>query len=286
MRRRYFRALLFITYTVLLAASCDSDEPAPKAKSIPAPPAPELPPTPAREVTFPTADAAHVSGTLYLARDQSAPAVLLVHRFRGSRRELAGLADRLARAERRYTILNLDLRGHGQSIGGDGGVHSFAELKPQELPNLQADILAALDFVRDETDAKLRSVIIVGDGLGGTLAALAAAQRPNIAGLALISPGRKLEGVDLYEAYLPVRRLPLFLARSSSDNVSSVPADDLSRMARAPVTVKTYAQAGRGARLLTMAGAPLFVDLESWLMSLYDVTPPERPVPKAGPSAG
>ena len=58
-------------------------------------------------------------GDLYLAKPGS-PAVVTIHRLTAERVEFAPLAERLAKADKRFTVLSFDLRGHGESKAPEG----------------------------------------------------------------------------------------------------------------------------------------------------------------------
>jgi pimeloyl-ACP methyl ester carboxylesterase len=99
-----------------------------------------------RDVRFPAADGAQISGLLYLPADASAqdpaPAVLLSHGYINTREMQSAFAIELAR--RGFVVLAMDMSGHGYSQGivgasAFGGPAAFAYL--QGLPMVdQANI--------------------------------------------------------------------------------------------------------------------------------------------------
>jgi hypothetical protein len=91
--------------------------------------------TEVRDVRFPAADGAQLSGLLYLPADASAqdpaPAVLLSHGYINTREMQSAFAIELAR--RGFVVLAMDMSGHGYSqgtVGADsfGGPAAFAYL--------------------------------------------------------------------------------------------------------------------------------------------------------------
>jgi alpha-beta hydrolase superfamily lysophospholipase len=251
--------------------------------SAAAPEPPKEPATPSEEVTFETADKIPLSGTLYLAKDPTAPLVVLLHRYRGERVEWAPLASRLAEAPKRYTVLNFDLRGHGKSKSASGKKKlDWADMKPKDMPAFVEDVHAAIKYGLERTEGKARGVVLVGSSLGAAFAARAASEEAKVVALAVVSPGAAIEGYDVYHPFADVRMLPSFIAAAKDDNVARDPVSALTQMAKEHGTVKIYDGRGHGAFGLAQEGTQLFTDLVDWLMSVYDAGTVERTiVPKA-----
>lgn len=251
------------------------------------PPPPKEPPTASEEVTFDTQDKVPLAGTLYLAKDPSAPLLVLVHRYRGDRSEWAPVAARLAASEKRYTILLFDLRGHGASRTGAGKKRlEWSDMKPKDMPTLVTDVHAAIRHGLARSDGKSNRVVIVGTSLGAAFAARAASQDARVVAVGLVSPGAAIEGYDAYHPFADVRMLPSFLAGAKEDNVSREPLDGMSRMAKEHATVKSYDGKGHGVFGLLTEGDSLAKDLEQWLMGVFEAQPVSREiVPREGETA-
>jgi alpha-beta hydrolase superfamily lysophospholipase len=267
-RRRNPDALLVFTL-VVASAACDSGEakPAPPAPAPPvsvAPPPP--PPTPKRATSFGTTDGAALAGDLWLATDATAPAVVLIHRLSADRSELWPLAERLAKSERRYSILSFDLRGHGASKAPD-------KEKAGDTSALRKDVEAAIDHVEKET--KTRGIVLVGSSLGATLAAEVAFSEPKVTGLVLISPGAAISGHDIYRPYSEVRNLATLILGAKQDTVSQAAVDSLEKMAMAG-RVTRYEGTRHSAGHLADEHPKVWEDVESWLMEMYTREPSER----------
>lgn len=269
-----FRVLAVLL--VLALGGCDSgDESPPSPKLAPpkpaveAPPAP--PPTPKKTTNFESKDGASLAGDLYLAKP-TAPAVVLVHRLHAERAELAPLAEQLAQAKKRFTILNFDLRGHGAS-------HPPKKDK-QKPERFDADVVAAIEHVLQASEQKTPRVLLVGSSFGAALVARVTRTQPKVTGLALLSPGAAIDGLDVYEPYAEVRTLPTFIAASALDNVSKAPFESLSKMAKAGET-KQYPGSRHSAGHLAAEHPALWSDLIAWLEKQYDERPSERLVPNS-----
>jgi alpha-beta hydrolase superfamily lysophospholipase len=256
-----------------LALGCDSGEskpstPAPVQPPVSAPTPPEPPPTPKKSVTFSSSDGAALAGDLYLAKNEAAPVAVLVHRLNGDRSELEPLAQRLASAPKRYTILSFDLRGHGASKAPE-------KTKPNDTKSLSKDVDAAIAEALEATHAKASGVVLVGTSLGATLVSEVAFANPKVTALALVSPGAAISGHDLYRAYAEVRNLPTFIAGAKSDTVSQAPLDALEKMAMHG-TVKRYEGSRHSAAFIAEEHAELWTDLVDFLMQSYELKPSPR----------
>lgn len=269
---------------LLVACHCSEEEHAKKAPPAPstsaqAPEPPKEPATSSEEVTFETSDKVPLSGTFYLSKDPTAPLLVFVHRFRGDRVEWAPLAGKLAEADKRYSMLNFDLRGHGKSKSSSGKKRiDWADMKQKDIPALVEDVHAAIQFGLERTNGKARGVVLAGSSLGAALVSRAASQDSRVVALAVVSPGAAIEGYDVYQPFADARLLPSFIAGAKDDNVCREPITALTQMAKDQGTVKVYDARGHGAFGLAQEGTPLFSDMVVWLMSVYDAKPVERTI--------
>lgn len=223
-------------------------------------------------VSFAAADTVPLKADLLPADSKTAPLLVLVHRFRGDRSEWKPLMDRLAVAPKQYRVVNVDLRGHGDSKSAAGGmVLDWGAMTDKEIPDLEKDIDAAIQFGSQGVDPQ--HITLVGSSLGATLIAKVAAHQPKVAALALVCPGARLQGQDVYHAYAEVRSLPTFFASGNGDNVSRTPLGSLVKMAQHS-TLKEYATSRHSAQHVGADAPQLWADLENWLMQNYDVKPP------------
>jgi pimeloyl-ACP methyl ester carboxylesterase len=116
---------------------------------------------------------------------------------------------------------------------------------------------------------------LVGSSLGATLVARAAEKNALVVALALISPGERLGGMDVYPAYAQVRNLRTFLAGGMQDAVAQQPLSVLSQMSQLG-ELKTYPGNLHSARYIGEKQPALWQDLENWLMAAFEEMPRER----------
>ncbi|MCC6898032.1 MAG: alpha/beta fold hydrolase [Polyangiaceae bacterium] len=271
------RLTSFALAALALAAGCDANPPKPGAGGSAAPPAAaassaaDVPsimivPTPGRPATFSSADGAALSGELFVSPEPNAPALILVHRLNGDRAELEPLVRRLVVAPKRFTILSLDLRGHGAS-------KAPPKAKAGDTQALARDVEAAVAHVIEATEP--RAVVLVGTSVGAALSSQVAFGASKVTALALVSPGESIAGHPLYKPYSEVRNLPTFVAGAKDDTVSKAAVDALEKMAMKG-TVKRYEGSRHSAQFLGEEHPELWGDLESWVLGVFSELPAER----------
>ncbi len=290
---RRLGALGVLLAGTLLGSGCSCEEehltPSPSQSASVSSAVASSAPAPAQleTVSFAASDSVPLKADLLPAAAKSAPLLVLVHRFRGDRSEWKPLLDRLAVAPKQYRVVNVDLRGHGDSKSAAGGmVLDWGAMTQKEIPNLEKDIDAAIEF--GLKDVEPHHITLVGSSLGATLIAKVAAHQPKVAALGLVCPGARLEGQDVYRAYAEVRALPTFFASGNGDNVSRTPLGSLVKMARHG-TLKEYATTRHSAQHVGAEAPQLWADLEDWLMQNYELeapAPADAGIPDAAAEQG
>jgi pimeloyl-ACP methyl ester carboxylesterase len=124
------------------------------------------------DVAFEAADGVMLSGW-FVKGPPGGPAIILCHDLGGSRQGLLQSAVSLNRAG--FPLFMFDFRGHGQS-GGRRSSLGVAE---------RHDLLGAVAFLKGRKDIDPARFGVWGVGMGAHAAALAAAETPEIAALAL-----------------------------------------------------------------------------------------------------
>jgi alpha-beta hydrolase superfamily lysophospholipase len=189
----------------------------------------------AQRVTLRTDDGVVLTATWYepVARG---PAVILVHMLHRSRRDFDALASRLA--SEGIGALALDLRGHGDSQGSIG-----ADLAP-----MVADVKAARRFLTGRSDVSGR-IGLLGASLGANLVALAAADDPGIACLALLSPSLDYRGLRIEAAMRKFGARPVLMVVSDDDPYATRSAHDLEKGTKGR-EILSLTGAGHGSSML------------------------------------
>lgn len=187
-------------------------------------------------VRFETLDGVTVHGTLSPASDGTAPAVVLVHQLGSHRDEWRPLVDALRRSDD-LTTLAIDLRGHGESVVGQGGALDFSRFDSEAWARTELDVAAAVRYLREQAPVHPRKIALVGSSIGATAVVRAAAEDRALDVLVLLSPGRAYRGVDAITPALHFgpRALLAFAAEGEEDCVQTAQA--LSRLSQGSVEI-------------------------------------------------
>ncbi len=222
------RILAFIF--LLLLVSCTRD-----TSTTATPPQPPLKPltgvTPSGTTT--TQDGHTIAYQLYPNKAGS-PAVILLHMLRRSRTDWDSVAKWLQKNG--YTVIAIDLRGHGLSTG------NFEKFTPEDFNKMTLDVAAAKG-VLENTGADLKRISIIGASIGANVAYKYAATDTDVKTVVLLSPGLEYRGVKLTEKLSK----PFLIVASKEDEYSAQTAQELSKNTYAKLIL--YENAGHGTNM-------------------------------------
>ena len=277
---------------------------APASSSAPAQPRRATRPAPKpQEMTVVTSDGVKLEGSLYAGGDARAPAVILVHRMAGTRVEWTPLIERLFPVKTPMNVLAFDLRGHGASVvdtkarvapaakgGKAAGKLAWNEFGTKEFATMANDVQAAVQWMDKRTGGPASSLVLVGSDFGATAATLASKGMGNrLRGMALISPGALLKGVDLYKPFGEVLGLANLIVAASEDNTSAEPAQALGAMSKGSRVLR-YAGSLHSAEYLGRDKPEMWDAIADWVEERVVPTPVEgaaiAPHPAVSASAG
>jgi len=182
-------------------------------------------------VSLRAADGTTLSAALYEA-GQQAPGVVLVHMLTRTHADWNGVADALQQAG--FTVLALDLRGHGDS----GGSYDPSG----DLSSMQLDVQAAVRLLEARSDVAKGRIGIAGASLGANLAIIVASNIPAVRSIALLSPGLDYRGVKCEAAMRKYGTRQALLVAASNDSYALRSAKQLATL-------------GTGTEVLTLEGA-------------------------------
>ena len=116
-------------------------------------------------VNFPSNDGIEVSGLFGTAQDgESLPVIILLHDLGGSKSDwLNDTGTYVASLERGYSVLAIDMRGHGKTRLPDN--RQVLELIDLELS--YRDVHAALAWLPSQSEIDVSRIAVVGSGSGG-----------------------------------------------------------------------------------------------------------------------
>jgi pimeloyl-ACP methyl ester carboxylesterase len=203
--------------------------------------------------------------------------VLFVHQLASNRREWAPLVARVRAAHPSWTLLTLDLRGHGESTQGPDGPTSWARFANDaaKWAGLVTDVRAGADYLRGQVYQP--RVFVVGSSIGSS-ATIRYASDPSsgVNGVVLISPGLAYHGLTTLpslEAYARSNRPALLIASDGDTDSAAAVHAMASGPAQGHPGIRTEIYPGTGAHGVSIGAAgvhPELVDrvvqtLEDWV---------------------
>jgi len=190
-------------------------------------------------VNLTTSDAINLKATYYPPKDSTvrADALLLLHEAYSDSKSWDSFAQ--AAQERGYTVLALDLRGHGQS----GGEKIFDS-------TMDNDVDAALAWLKASPAVNSDRIGIVGASLGANLALRGGARYPEIKSVILLSPGMLLWKIDIAKAIVDYGPRPLLLVASKEDAYPAGTVQTLNEQALGYHQLQIYPGAEHGTKMM------------------------------------
>lgn len=146
--------------------------------------------TTSKEVSFLTKDSITINATFATPKvtSKKGPALILIHQGGSTRKEWQALSlwnDLLAEG---YAILAYDIRIHGTSGKDNGDIYDLFN-NPNRAP---LDLLAAINFLKNENQIDTNQIGIIGASIGANLACVAAASNDyNIKSIVALSAKTK-----------------------------------------------------------------------------------------------
>lgn len=215
-------------------------------------------------VKFESADKVEIVGTLYAAKTDDSPGVLLLHQWQSDRKSFESFAARLQ--SRGISVLAIDGRGFGDSVKTTDGKTVTAGRDEATVKSMLADVANAVKFLAADKRIDASRIAIVGASYGSSLAIIYAAQNTDVRAVALLSPGINYFGSMRTEP--AVRNFgdrPLLMVAADDDSESADAVRTLKKAGgRDSYETEIYPKGGHGTALL-YAGIGLEDRLEGFL---------------------
>lgn len=199
-------------------------------------PAPVGEPPASQAAEIPGAEGLILRGVFYPAPGPSAPGVLLLHMYGGSKADWDELAQALQGAG--FAALAIDLRGHGET----GGTEDWALARQ--------DVAAAYAWLATHEGVDGARVGVVGASIGANLALVQGAEDASVAAIGLLSPGFDYFRVVIEGLIEEYGDRPSFLAASEEDTYSAETVRALAASALGEAELAIYTGAGHGTAML------------------------------------
>jgi len=175
---------------------------------------------------------------------KGASGFLLVHGEGERADDLAPLANALVKAG--HTVLSLDLRGHGPN---------GQTLDEAAWAAMSADVEAALSYLSKRPGVS--KLVVVGSGVGATLALAAAADVPEVLDAVLLSPVITAHGHSIVAPLGAWGERAMLVMVGADDDVGRRTASAVAGKAKGRHAVEQVAGGGKGAGLFASGNTPV-----------------------------
>lgn len=207
------------------------------------------------KVDFKTEDGVTISANLWRGNKE---AVLLIHMLNSKKESYNIFAEKLNKAG--FTVLALDMRGHGESLEQNGLRKNWEQFSEQDFRNMILDQKAANEFLIKE-GFQLKT--IVGASIGANNALNYASINPGVVNVILLSPGLDYKGVKTEESAKIVKARTIIVA--SEEDAYAFGSSKALNEILANSEFKELRGAGHGTVMFT--GTTLESDLVEWLQN-------------------
>lgn len=251
----------FLVAVTAFAVSC-SGPPKVAPSDVRSGPALDQPPSgkPYKTVEIDSVDGTPLYGSMYVAEKPDSPALLLLHQWQSDRHSFDDFAVRMQ--SRGFAVLAIDGRGFGDSNHHANGAMLEAGRTDADVKAMLGDLDAACSYLSKQPNVDPRKVGIVGASYGSSLAIIYAADHPNVAAVALLSPGLNYFGnMQTEPAVKKYGDRELYMAAASDDSESAEAVSRLKASGR-NVTANVYSLGGHGQALFNVGVGD---DLEKFL---------------------
>lgn len=203
----------------------------------------------------PAADGLALVGDWYAPAEVSAdgnPAVLLMHMYGVDRQTYEPLIPALV--EGGYFVMNVDLRGHGETGGREDWEAALT------------DVQTWLDWIREQDGVRDEAVAIIGASIGANLALIGCAADEQCATAIALSPGLDYFNVAPSDAFANgLTEKSALLVASYGDNYSASSVKQFLAIARGDVAVRLYTGRDHGTEYFNEHLESLTTFVIAWL---------------------
>lgn len=208
-----------------------------------------------QEVKINSSDGVILAGTLFQSEKTNSPALLLLHQWESDRHSWGDFAKDLQNDG--FNVLAIDGRGFGESTKKADGSTIAAGRTDADVKAMLGDVEAAFDFLSKQDKVDPNRVGIIGASYGSSLALIYAADHPNVAAIALLSPGLNYFGnMQTEPAMTNYKNRPAFLAAAKDDPDSFNAVTRLKTLTSEPdrAMAVSVEKGGHGTALLKVNG--------------------------------
>lgn len=214
-----------------------------------------------QRVEYRTRDGVQIAGVWQQGTGNQA--LLCVHMMPATKESWQSFAKEATK--RGFSVLAIDLRGHGEStMGGELLYTAFSDAEHEAS---RLDIEAALDVLASKGFSK-EQVALVGASIGANLALVTLGDYPTIPLAVALSPGLNYHGVIPLSSLRALPKTQRALLIASSEDAGSYQAMERFEEASIQVEIRPVHDLGHGTRMLE-ADPTLTGSILDWLSSHF-----------------
>jgi len=195
-----------------------------------------------------------LEGDIYMPEEVSdqSPIVITLHMLGGNRGAYEPIIPDLVSAG--YMVLNVDMRGHGDTGGS----------RDWELA--QADVTAWVEWLRENGYLSSQGMSIIGASIGANIALMGCADNDDCAGAVALSPGLDYVGVQPESALVEgLSDRSALLIATHDDSYSAETITQMFMNATGDVTARLYAGRSHGTNLFRTDYDSVSAMILAWL---------------------
>ena len=216
-------------------------------------------------VEYNTDDGMVMKGNLYIPKSkEKVPVVILLHSLGGTQKNWGNLPYELT--SKGYAVLNLDLRGHGQSIYNRKMQRRYWQNFNSDIfKKYPRDIVLGIDNLKNYKQLDLSRIALVGSGIGANTACVVAALKKNqIKTIVIISPTEKFYGESILLKLVDYGNRPVLAIAGENDRLSVSAVNKIEKIAQGEYKKIIYSKGGSGI-LLYKNKPELMTEIVNWL---------------------
>jgi len=206
-------------------------------------------------VQYQATDGFNITGLLDLPSGSSikkkVPLVIFLHSLGGSKIEWGTFPNSVKSLG--FATLNIDLRGHGQSILDKRNKKKYwPNFNKTDFSKYPSDVSLAINYLKENyPEINTGKIAIIGSDIGADTAILAGYRfNKNVKTLILLSPTTFYKGLDTRVPLVGYGVHPVLIIVSQSDRFSYNDSTELIKYAQGKKVLKAYPYGGSGIDLL------------------------------------
>ena len=205
------------------------------------------------------------------------PLIIFIHELSQSKEIWKPYARELA--EKGYSVLAVDLRGHGDSILDRYSRKKYwRTFEAEDWKYIDSEIINAVELLKNNhPQVNTEQVVLIGSSLGACVAIIAGEKQKNIVkGLVLISPFTHYKGMETRVPLVDYGNHPILVLVSKADTNSYAASQELVKYAQGEHEIVLVNNAGHGTFMLKHE-PKLKTIIYEWLAKKFPPTEVEIP---------